>query len=484
MKKIIFRADGNSETGLGHLYRLFALVEIYKKRFEFIFLTKENTTLNIIPSTYPTEIIPNAILLEDEPKWINENYPSNHYMIIADGYQFKSQYQKDIKKFGYRLFYIDDLANEHMYADVVINHSLFIKISDYKKESYTALAFGTHYAVLRPGFLEAAKRSRVVNTIDTVFVCFGGADPYNLTIKAIDALLNISEIKKIHVVIGGAYLHQEVFEIEKMYAQVIIHQNISEPELVAVMNQCNFGIAPASNILYELCAVKMPLLSGYYVDNQRNIYNGSLECGIIFPAGNMELYSAADFEAKIKDVLNEKNYQKYIDAQSKLFDSKIEERFLNLIPQLNYRKASNDDMLLLFNWSNDPLSRSNSYFTEPIPLETHKTWFEKKINDKNSIIYIAEVDKKPAGMIRYDIGEKDTVVGVSVTNEFRGKGYASDFLMDTAQLYFREFSKPILAYIKQNNHASIKSFEKANYKKLRSEIVHGSESFVYELKNN
>lgn len=32
--KIIFRADGNSNIGLGHLFRLFALVEIYKDVYE------------------------------------------------------------------------------------------------------------------------------------------------------------------------------------------------------------------------------------------------------------------------------------------------------------------------------------------------------------------------------------------------------------------------------------------------------------------
>ena len=37
-KKILFRADGNSEIGLGHLYRLFSLVEMLKDNFKFIFL--------------------------------------------------------------------------------------------------------------------------------------------------------------------------------------------------------------------------------------------------------------------------------------------------------------------------------------------------------------------------------------------------------------------------------------------------------------
>ena len=48
MKKIICRADGNANTGLGHLYRLFALYEIYKDYYEVIFVTKSSSTLKVI----------------------------------------------------------------------------------------------------------------------------------------------------------------------------------------------------------------------------------------------------------------------------------------------------------------------------------------------------------------------------------------------------------------------------------------------------
>ena len=61
IKKIIFRADGNSTAGLGHLYRLFSLVAIVKDTLEFVFLTHETSTDSVIPDAYNKAIIPQNI---------------------------------------------------------------------------------------------------------------------------------------------------------------------------------------------------------------------------------------------------------------------------------------------------------------------------------------------------------------------------------------------------------------------------------------
>ena len=151
-KTILFRADGNATTGLGHLYRLFSLVEIVKETLDFVFLTYETSTDSVIPKAYNKAIIPKNINIEDEPEWLATNFSPKEFIIIADGYQFIASYQKHIKQKGFSLIYIDDLAKEYMYADVVINHSPYIQETHYKKEPYTKLALGTKYALLRPLF--------------------------------------------------------------------------------------------------------------------------------------------------------------------------------------------------------------------------------------------------------------------------------------------------------------------------------------------
>ena len=170
---------------------------MYKKDYDFVFVTKKTSILNIIPSAYKTKLIPESISIEQEPDWLVSLFNSNEYIIIADGYQFISTYQRQIKEKGFKLIYIDDLASEYMFADIIINHSPNISSENFSCAANTKFALGTKYALLRPTFLELLKKENTLKRTDTAFVCFGGADPSDLTLKVTKALLNITQVKKI-----------------------------------------------------------------------------------------------------------------------------------------------------------------------------------------------------------------------------------------------------------------------------------------------
>ncbi len=484
MKRILFRADGNSEIGLGHLYRIFALLELFKEAYDVLLVTSAQSTVSAIPQGCSYSLIPETVSVRQEPEWLHENYPSSEYRIVADGYGFDADWQRSLKAKGYHLSYIDDFCKEHMYADVVINHSLSVRASDYSCEPYTKLALGTKYAILRPSFLEAARHTRHITELRSALVCFGGADPLDLTLKATRALLAFPEIRLIHIVAGAAYTHRGIFEMGESEPRIRIYQNLSEKAMAGLMKACEFAIASSSTILYELCSVKMPVLSGYYVENQKGLYQGALDHQLITGAGNLEHSTPDDFREKIKSVLRQTDFSSQLKAQAAAFDAHIKDRFLALFAELNYRRAEPEDVLLIYEWANDKVSRENSYFTEAIPLETHKAWFTKKLADPASMIFIAEYNGEPAGMIRYDVLEDHAVAGISVAERFRGKGLAPEFLKGTARLYFEKNSVPVEAFIKTKNLASVKSFEKAGYKKTREEVVHGADSFIYKLEKH
>ena len=330
-KEILFRADGNSEIGLGHLYRLFSLIEMLKEHFKFTFLSSETSTINIIPNSYQLKIIPSQITIKEEPDWISKEFDKNNTLLIADGYQFDSSYQRKIKEKGFKFVYIDDLASEHMFADLIINHSPNITSQIYSAEPYTKFALGTKYALLRPAFLDLIAKEKTVQKIDKAFVCFGGADPYDLTLKATKALLKTPQVKKIDIVLGGVYSHKEIYTLTQK--NIKIYQNISEEELMKTMVTSNFAIAPASTILYELCCVKIPVLSGYYVNNQKKIYTGFANKKAIFEMGNMKDFSINSFEEQIQ-LFFKIDFQELINRQKKIFDQNIKNRFCKLISSL------------------------------------------------------------------------------------------------------------------------------------------------------
>jgi UDP-2,4-diacetamido-2,4,6-trideoxy-beta-L-altropyranose hydrolase len=481
-KEILFRADGNSAIGLGHLYRLFSLVEMLKEHFTFTFLTSESSAINVIPESYQKKTIPNQITINEESNWISKEFDSNRYLLIADGYQFNSSYQQKIKEHGFKLIYIDDLASEHLFADIVINHSPGISKEDFSCESYTKFALGTNYALLRPTFLELSTKENTLQQLDTAFVCFGGADPYDLTLKATKALLKIKQVKRIHIVLGGAYVHKEIYNLNTDIVK--IYQNLSEKKLSKIMIDSNFAIAPASTILYELCCVKMPILSGFYVDNQKNIYNSLAEKGVVYKGGNFSNYSTQKFEELIRKMLLSTN--NYVSKQKELFDGKSKEKYLELLSSffISFRRAEEKDLNKTFEWSNDTLVRNNSFNSNKIKFEEHKKWFLNKIYDKNSIFLIATFNEKEAGVIRFDLKKDYSIISILVAKESRGKKLASALLRLSANYYFKHNTLPIFAYIKKENIASLKSFEKAGYTFHKEEENDKTHRIIYTLKKN
>jgi len=481
-KKILFRADGNSDIGLGHLYRLFALVEIVKGDYEYLFLTNENSAVSAVPKEYNLALIPNDLPREKEASWLSKRYPPSQHFLIADGYHFNSAYQHEIKKAGYSLVYIDDLAREYMFADVVINHAPGISDSDYGSEAYTQFATGVSYAILRPAFLGAAIKPAVIKNINTAFVCFGGADPLDLSFKAVKALNNIPQIRKIHLVLGAAYKNLNIYEFLKGKDHISIHKGLDEAQLLTLMQKSGIAIAPSSTIVYELCSVKLPVLSGYYVENQKGIYTALARQLAVFEAGDFTKLRVEDIEQKIRHILNHESLEEYLEVQQHLFDGKSGNRLLGLINALSIslRKASGEDVMLVYKWSNDPLVRKNSYSSEAITLEDHKQWYLAKINAPNTYFYIVEVNGTPAGIVRYEIQEEHAVVGISIADEYRGQGLAAAFLKESAKKYFKENKRPIFAYIKKQNIISVKSFEKAGYIYYKDEVIAEQDSLVYK----
>ena len=148
--------------------------------------------------------------------------------------------------------------------------------------------------------------------------------------------------------------------------------------------------------------------------------------------------------------------------------------------ELSYRPIALSDELLVFEWNNDVQTRKNSFQSNAIQLEQHKTWFSKKIADKQAYYLIALLENHPIALIRYDVSNINTSVGITVSIEYRGKGLSSQMLKESALLYFSQFKNPLLAYIKPENIASIKSFEKAGYVYIRDEMVSNQKALVYK----
>ena len=272
-RRIIFRADGNSEIGLGHVIRSLALAEMLKEDFDCIFATR---FLTAYIQTEASKVCNDIIKLPESEEHFEAflSILTSDEIVVLDNYFFDTDYQRAIKNKGCKLVCIDDMHDKHFVADVVINHAPQVKPSDYSIEKHTVLCLGFKYVLLRSIFFNSLQTRETQSDIKTFFVCFGGSDSYNLTQQTLDVLLKYNYV--VSVVIGDANRNRNdlLLKYSKNH-NVFLLYDLSAKEMSDVMQKSDMAIVPASSVLLEAMATKIPVITGYFVDNQKD---GCLYC--------------------------------------------------------------------------------------------------------------------------------------------------------------------------------------------------------------
>ncbi|GAB3712576.1 hypothetical protein GCM10027592_51140 [Spirosoma flavus] len=151
-----------------------------------------------------------------------------------------------------------------------------------------------------------------------------------------------------------------------------------------------------------------------------------------------------------------------------------------------YRTAQPADSRLYFDWANDPDTRKWSFNSAPISLETHTAWFTRKLTDPNSLLLLFFDDaKKPVGQVRFERKSvadmpDEIIISTSVDARQRGRGYAAQLIAQGCAVCRKHWEVvTIHAYIKPDNQASIKTFERVGFKLLDENNISGDISLVY-----
>jgi len=279
-KSVYIWADADSTIGYGHFVRSLALTDMIKEHFDCTFFTQTPTEYQKREVLKICKLI--ELPSEDKKFEMFFQHLTGDEIVVLDNYFFISEYQKEIKQIGCKLICIGT-NDKHYYADVVINYVL--NESDFSAESYTKFCLGLDWLLVRKPFLNATKRKTDILSIKNVVICFGGTDQFELTEKAISALNDLSDIFDIHVIstdiIGDLRINNMLRQNIKM------HINASAEEIAVIFSQCDIAILSASSVAQEALACNIPVIAGYYINNQKNFYNYLFENNYILGVGNM-----------------------------------------------------------------------------------------------------------------------------------------------------------------------------------------------------
>ena len=151
---------------------------------------------------------------------------------------------------------------------------------------------------------------------------------------------------------------------------------------------------------------------------------------------------------------------------------------------VTFRKADLSDANLYYNWLNDPEVREKSFDSNIIKWEDHVNWFNEKIHNPDYYFYIFQNNCLDyIGQVRIQkLNEMNSVIGVSVSSEQRGRGYGSIILIESCKDFFKLNNSFIInAYIKNNNISSKIIFEKAGFRFLENILFNNFNTDHYVL---
>jgi UDP-2,4-diacetamido-2,4,6-trideoxy-beta-L-altropyranose hydrolase len=467
LARIYFRCDAGRRIGLGHLVRCLALANMLHPVFEAHFLiqdpepalanqiTAEGFAFTALPQT--DDYGPEALQL------VAALFRPGD-LVVLDGYHFTTSYQEILKQQDLLLVCIDDLQAFPFAADVIINQAGGVDPNRYNSLPHTRLCLGPDYALLREPFLQAARQVRPVKAVQRIFLNMGGADPHNDTCRLLQQITSLAPEWEVEVVTGSAFAFGEpLAALGASNPRIRIHRQLTAAAMCRLMQSCQAAILPPSSVSYEWCSVGGPLFLCQTADNQSAMRSFLIRENLADDYSNFAAFRQLP-EAEAHAARQLKQQRKYFGGQSpKNLRGVFQQLYFG--HWLELRRAGPADMLLLYQWANDPAVRLNSFNQSPIPLEVHRIWFENKIAEITSLFLVARIQGTPAGMIRYDLKESQGVISYLIDRNFRGKSLGALLLQKGEQVLRSQYPEitTLIGHVQETNLASVISFQKNLY---------------------
>lgn len=293
-RKIFLRADANSEIGYGHFMRTLALAEVLAMNYDCVFATQSPTAFQ---KACLKDVCGLIELPSDETRFqLFANIVKEGDIVVLDNYFYDFEYENLLRSKGASVVLIDNLHMRHSCADAIIGFSMGLKLEDYSVESYTKLYLGPNYSLLRRPFLEQLKRKHPAlkkNNKYKIVVSFGGADCYGIAASIANILESSNLVSSITVIGNNS---EALFDSSK----IELKSQLSANEMRDVFVSRDIAVLPTSTTTLEAFACGIPVIGGYFVDNQVNSYNQYVRANAIIGCGDLRVRSN---QMKVKSII-------------------------------------------------------------------------------------------------------------------------------------------------------------------------------------
>jgi len=348
-RDLVIRADGNAAMGIGHLMRCLSLAQAWKDAGGIVSLITACPSKKLLDRfrceafsvALMEEMCPNSQDWDKTERVLNEHPDA---WVVVDGYHFEQFYYQRIKRLGNLLLVIDDMANlKNYHADIVLNQNLNSESLHYPCETDANLLVGTRYVLLRREFRRFRGWKREIpRTCHNVLVSLGGADPYNQTLKVLNALEKIEANLHINVVLGATNPNRESL----INCTPVKNRNIdileASDNMAGLMVQSDLAITSGGSTTWELCFLGLPSVQIILAKNQEKVAGELGKRGVIVNLGWYEDVTENNIIVAVKELIDNAEARKSMSIKGRaIVDGKGAERVVSAMraiepPQKEY----------------------------------------------------------------------------------------------------------------------------------------------------
>lgn len=320
-RKVIFRADASVEIGYGHFVRSLALANMLKDNFDCVFVTQSLTKYQESEATKVCTLV--KVPTTNEKFRIFLDMLKGDEIVVLDNYFYDTDYQREIQNKGCKLVCIDDMHDKHYVADVVINHGVN-RPELFSVEPFTRLLLGKDWALLRAPFLQKKLPKRNLSNQELhCIVNFGGVDSHCFTEKIALALECVDSISRITAIVGETHIFPPTISFS---SKVKFRCKLSAEEMCELFLSGDFAVLSASTVAIEAMSCRLPLILGYYVENQKEIYHYAVESYEAEGIGDLRKIGWEGRLHNLVTTIKERNVPE--------FPSDIRERYIQIFQEL------------------------------------------------------------------------------------------------------------------------------------------------------
>jgi len=470
-RHVAFRVDSGTQLASGHLARCLTLArELALRGVRVEFLCRDlpgHLGARVTRAGYPVHLIPAAAAEPAASSVLLTRLGAE--VLVVDHYGLDAAWERAQRAAVGRILAIDDVGRDHD-CEVLLDQNFFGPVTSARYAgrlpAHASALLGPHFALLGREYA-AARRTTVPRAggARRVLIFYGASDVTDETSKALRALSS-GELARLEVdvVVGPNHPGAAVVgALADARPRTTLHHEL--PSLAPLIAAADLVVgAGGATTLERLCLGRRSVVVTV-AENQEPSTASLDQAGLLRWVGRAPSVSV---EALREAILAELEAPRTTPGPE-LVDGYGAPRVAAALAaprpaELRLQRAERADAGLLFLWRNEPLARAMSFDDAPISWERHLTWLERKLADRDVLLFIAFADGLPVGQLRLELTGEEAELSYAVDPQLRGLGFGTA-LVEQA---IRQLGAPppggVRARVKAANTASRRIFEHCGWR--------------------